>query len=96
MNIFINYVGNIEFYKDKKGFTDKEMCDKAGISLSSYNDMKKRNSFSTKNLEKIAIALGVQVSDLVKDRNVNEKEKALRDFEEIKKKLDEFEEKHLK
>jgi transcriptional regulator with XRE-family HTH domain len=90
VNIYINYVGNIEFFRDKLNMSDKLMCKEAGVSLSSYNDMKRRNSFSTKTLEKLAKALGVTVSDLVKDRSIDEKAAALNDMAEIKKKLDEF------
>ncbi len=96
MNISINYVGNIDFYRDKKKLTNKRMCEIAKISLSSYNDMIKRKSFSTKNLEKLASALNVSVSDLVKDRSVDKNDEAQKDFEDIKKRIDDFEEKHLK
>ncbi len=96
MSIIVNYRSNIEYYMQLRGFKKVDLFTKAEMSRSSFDDMMKRNSFSTNNLEKLAKALDVTVADLVKDRSVDKKQEALKDISEIKKRLDEFEEKHLK
>lgn len=94
--ININYSSNIEYYRELKGMTKKELFEKAGISRSSFNDMMARNTFSTTYLEKIAFALGIQVVDLVKERDKDELTEKLEDFKKIEETLQEYKNKHLK
>jgi len=96
MSININYRSNIEYYMELRGFKKVDLFTAAEMSRSSFDDMMKRNSFSTKNLEKLASALNVSVADLVKDRNEDNNKEAKKDFEDIKKRIDDFEENHLK
>jgi len=97
MNNKINYVDNIGFFRKKSKLTNKQLCELSDISLSTFNDMIRRNNFTTIVLEKLAIVLKVQVSDLVKSDQLPDKDNDLQtDFEKIKEVLSEFEDKHIK
>jgi len=92
----MNYSSNIEYFRKLRGFTKDELYKRSGVSKSAYIYAFNNNSFTTKSLEKLAKALDVSVIDLVKDKGADENKAALDDMSEIKKKLDDFEEKHLK
>jgi hypothetical protein len=97
MDSKINYVENIGYFRKKAKLSILKMCELSSVPISSYNDMAKRNSFSTQVLEKFAYTLNVQVSDLVKSDQVPEPNNDLRkDFDKIKEALGEFEDKHIK
>jgi len=91
----INYVGNIDYYREKLKLTKTKMCEIAGISLSSYNDMYKRNHFYTETLEKLAFALKVKVSNLVREDSSDDQKEKLKDFDDIIDKMKDFKDKHL-
>jgi len=95
----MEYHLNIERIAKRKGLSIEKLLKIASINNSSYYHMKRNNKFSTETLEKLAKALNVSVADLVRDKNEKEIEnadEALKDFDEIRKKLDDFEDKHLK
>lgn len=96
MEIDINYSINIEKIAKRRGLTIQQMLENSGVNSSSYYKMKNNNKFTTETLEKLANALNVEVADLVKKWNKDDKKEMLNDFEKIRDKLDDFEEKHLK
>lgn len=96
MDINIVYSTNIEKFARLRGKTMKDLLDEIDLPASSYYSMKEKNQFTTKTLERFAQALDVKVSDLVKSTDVSDKKEMLDDFEKIKDKLQDFEDKHLK
>ena len=60
---------NIYYWRKKRGLTQKELAEKANVSsyvLSSFEKPDKNKSFSLTSLFKIADALGVEVTELLK------------------------------
>lgn len=53
----------------EKGYTQKELAEKIGIALPTMKYYYTATSLSTETLEKIASALGVDVWELLEDRN---------------------------
>lgn len=92
----INYSTNIENIARRKGLKIQQLLELSNISSSSYYNMKNNNKFSTETLEKFAETLNVKVSDLVKDNLDDAVKELVEDFEKIKDKMKEFEDKHLK
>jgi len=67
----MNISERVEKYRALKGYSQRELAEKIGITKGGYNLMVKNNSFKTDVLEKIAEELEVSIVSLVTDIDVN-------------------------